>query len=721
MQSVQRISSIAAAVAALAFGTHAFAQDALQFKERRANTIHGAGKALAAASSASHASVVQGFLRSRGANEAAVAALRQAEAHASANGITHVRMEQQAGGLTVYGSYVKAAFNARGELVNVIEKLAPGGTPTPAAIGESQALAAALQRLHPAAQVAPAPAARNGNTQAFTGGAFFHRDPQVTRVAVPMNDGTLATGFLVETWTQKDNLLHHTLVSGDGRVLAVEKRTANDTYNVFVEDPLKGAQTVVQGPAAGGTPSPVGWLSPVPQTTNNITGNNVHGYLDKDANNQPDKGGAAVPDGNFLTAVDLTQSPTTTGNKAVSVQNLFYLVNVVHDKLYNKGFTEAAGNFQQDNFGRGGAGGDPVNAEAQDGSGTDNANFATPTDGKNPRMQMYLWTGNGATHEVNVNSPVTARYKAAGAEFGGALTVSGLTGNVVLVNDGVGTATDACEPIPANLRGLIALADRGSCNFTLKALNAQRAGAKGIIVMNNVAGDAQPMGGSDNGVHIPAVMISQADGAQLRTLASPNANMHKLAVQPLQIDASIDADVVFHEYGHGLTWRMIGGMDGPLAGAIGEGGGDTLAMFMNGDDRIGEYSSSSPLGIRRAPYDGYPLKYGDVTGAEVHDDGEVYAAIMWRLMGLFKDKEQLFSYWVDGMNYTPSAPAYEDMRNGMLQSIANSTGNSTHCGLVWKAFAEFGVGAGAKGVVTGANSVSITASTVDPGNTCTAQ
>ena len=62
---------------------------------------------------------------------------------------------------------------------------------------------------------------------------------------------------------------------------------------------------------------------------------------------------------------------------------------------------------------------------------------------------------------------------------------------------------------------------------------------------------------------------------------------------PLQIDSSLDSDVVFHEYGHGLSWRMIGGMDGPLAGAIGEGNSDGIAMLINGDDRIGEYVTST--------------------------------------------------------------------------------------------------------------------------------
>src|SRR6185295_107657 len=127
-------------------------------------------------------------------------------------GVTHLRLEQQVAGLTVHGSYVKAAINGRGELIHVIEKLAPAGTPKAAAIDESQALAAALQRLHPAAAASFAAGARSGNTTRFAAGAFFHADPRVTRVAVPMNDGTLAVGYLVETWTQKDNQLHHTLV-----------------------------------------------------------------------------------------------------------------------------------------------------------------------------------------------------------------------------------------------------------------------------------------------------------------------------------------------------------------------------------------------------------------------------------------------------------------------------------------------------------------------------
>ncbi|MEQ1763952.1 MAG: M36 family metallopeptidase, partial [Pyrinomonadaceae bacterium] len=76
--------------------------------------------------------------------------------------------------------------------------------------------------------------------------------------------------------------------------------------------------------------------------------------------------------------------------KAVTTQ-LFYISNVYHDETYRLGFTEQHRNFQTNNFGRGGTGNDRVSAQAQDCSGTNNANFTTPSDGNRPTMQMYLW------------------------------------------------------------------------------------------------------------------------------------------------------------------------------------------------------------------------------------------------------------------------------------------------------------------------------------------
>ena len=85
----------------------------------------------------------------------------------------------------------------------------------------------------------------------------------------------------------------------------------------------------------------------------------------------------------------------------------------------------------------------------------------------------------------------------------------------------------------------------------------------------------------------------------------------------------------------------------------------TTSEVVNGSDILGEYAASAPLGIRRYRYAGYPLTYADVTGAEVHNDGEIYAAIVWRMIELFgaNRRDDLFRYVVDGMNFTPATPA----------------------------------------------------------------
>ena len=684
----------------------ASAQDApAAFDAKEARVYKAAsGRSLAGSSTAAPASVVTQFLRNQGANASTLGSLYEVTRYRSpVTGLTHIRMEQTVAGVRVADAYVKAALNQRGELVHLIQNIASitGQRMEPAGVSERQALRAALAALYPALKADPVEAGRQGNTTVFAKSPFFYAPPTVERVAVLMKSGALQTGFLVETWSDRSNLLHHTLVDGRGRVVRVELRTNTDSYNIFPDHPGNSAQTIVAGPGAGNTESPQGWLAGA-QTSVNIAGNNVHAYLDSDANNAPDAGGAAVTDGNFLSAADLNVSPTTAINQNVAVQNLFYLNNVIHDVLYSHGFVEGVGNFQENNFSNGGRGGDSVNAEAQDGAGTDNANFATPGDGRNPRMQMFLWTGKG-DHQVVVNAPagIAGTYRAQGAQFGAALDATGLTGDVALVNDGTDTTTDACEPI-AGVSGKIALIDRGTCTFVIKVKNAQNAGAIAAIVANHLGDSIFTMGGTDSTITIPAVFIGKSDGETIKSdLTGANATVRLTDPAPLQHDGDVDSDIVWHEYGHGLTWRMIGRMSGSLSGAIGEGMSDVLAVLRNENDVVGEYSFDDPLGIRTAPYTAYPRTYGGVAGTEVHFDGEVYGAIGWRLFEVFQShgvsKDILLGYMVDGMNFTPAAPSFEDMRDGILQS---ASGSGHEC-LIWEAFADYGVGVGARGVARG--------------------
>ncbi|CAE6527032.1 unnamed protein product [Rhizoctonia solani] len=75
----------------------------------------------------------------------------------------------------------------------------------------------------------------------------------------------------------------------------------------------------------------------------------------------------------------------------LSITQLFYTSNMVHDLYYRYGFDEPAGNFQQDNFGQGGRGNDAIIANAQSGGGLNNAYFMAPPDGQHGRCHMYIW------------------------------------------------------------------------------------------------------------------------------------------------------------------------------------------------------------------------------------------------------------------------------------------------------------------------------------------
>lgn len=66
---------------------------------------------------------------------------------------------------------------------------------------------------------------------------------------------------------------------------------------------------------------------------------------------------------------------------------------------------------------------------------------------------------------------------------------------------------------PSDVRGNIALIERGDLLFQEKVVNAQQAGARGVVVYNNVAGTFLGSLASDS--TIPALSVSQEDGRAL--------------------------------------------------------------------------------------------------------------------------------------------------------------------------------------------------------------
>ncbi|NNM23143.1 MAG: HYR domain-containing protein [Flavobacteriaceae bacterium] len=165
-----------------------------------------------------------------------------------------------------------------------------------------------------------------------------------------------------------------------------------DSYEVFampIESPYFGTRTIEVTPA-NATASPFGWHDTDGSAGAEFTttqGNNTNTYEDGDNPGYQANGGPALE----FTGFPFSQTySNSTQYEDAALTNLFYWTNIIHDVLYQYGFDEASGNFQFNNYGNGGAGSDEVNAEAQDGSGTCNANFGTPADGSNPRMQMYV-------------------------------------------------------------------------------------------------------------------------------------------------------------------------------------------------------------------------------------------------------------------------------------------------------------------------------------------
>ena len=174
------------------------------------------------------------------------------------------------------------------------------------------------------------------------------------------------------------------------------------------DQPPQISQVLVITNALDANASPNGWIDDGNNTT---TGNNVSAYLDVNADFRADiPPPTGSPSRVFDFPLDLTQNPSNYSNS--TIVGLFYWNNWMHDRLYEFGFNEAAGNFQSNNFGRGGQGGDPVLAEGQFGyaiqgqNNQDNASFSTPSDGASPRMEMFIFTGPTPARDADFDTEV---------------------------------------------------------------------------------------------------------------------------------------------------------------------------------------------------------------------------------------------------------------------------------------------------------------------------
>jgi hypothetical protein len=252
-----------------------------------------------------------------------------------------------------------------------------------------------------------------------------------------------------------------------------------------------------------------------------------------------------------------------------------------------------------------------------------------------------------------------------------------------------------------------------------------------------------------NQVTIPSVMIGQSNGNRLKAaLAEGTAGTVNLTLEIVPVpnrDSDLDAGVIAHEYGHGISNRLIGGPSSiaclingqqpdpntpgaliPIGEQMGEGWSDFYALVLTaqptdtGNTRRGvgayvSFQNEDGPGIRRFPYTRNmavnPFTYGDVPAETApHGVGSVWATTVWDMYWNLVDdhgfEPDLFNhtsgagnvralhYVNNGLIITKCRPSFVDGRNAILAAEAADGDTADHCS-IWRAFARRGLGVAA--------------------------
>jgi len=656
------------------------------------------------------------------------------------NGVWRVWMQQHHDGLPVALALANANIGADGELLSLHSRMSADAAgraaeraPTLSAADAIDAYAR-LRRLD--RSVSPVELRRESDEALLFSGGSLAEEPIPAKLAWLEHKNRLHLVWDIVVRERPGPDWFNAFVDAhSGEILRAVNWTQHASYRVFpepLEHPGQGPDQLVVDPEDPDA-SPLGWHDDAGQQFTDTRGNNVWAQEDTDANNsggrRPDGGASLI----FDFALDLnTEQPPQYEDFAIT--NLFYWNNVVHDVLWHHGFDEAAGNFQENNFGRGGVGGDPVQADAQDGSGTNNANFGTPPDGSRPRMQMFIWTGAPpATLRVDPPAASAGDYQATPAGFGATLGDPGTSGALELVSDGGANPEEGCGALTGFTAGNIALVLRGNCEFGAKALNAEQAGAAAVIVINNVGGNdtlTMAPGAVGDQVTIPVAMVGNADGnAIVADLGQTvNGRLFQQGGPFLNRDSDLDTGVIAHEYGHGLSNRLTGGPSQAscLFGnqQAGEGWSDFLGLWVSAkaDDvldaprGVGSYltfqENTPGAGIRPAPYTRdmalNPLTYESVDDAGIsvpHGVGTVFNSALWDMYLNLVEKHGFdpdfrrgtggnniaLRLVIEGMKNQPCGPTFLDARDSILLADQTDYDGANQCE-IWTAFARRGMG-----------------------------
>ncbi|KAH8896636.1 hypothetical protein GQ53DRAFT_791993 [Thozetella sp. PMI_491] len=320
------------------------------------------------------------------------------------NGIAHVNFKQTLHGLDIDNADFNVNIGKDGQVFSYGNNFYTGTVPVNPLVKRafsepSAALAGAASILElPVSGAATAEATDRIETYKLTGTSGAVSDPEARLVYFVKEDNTLALTWRVETDVMDDWLLTYVDAETNEEVYAAVNYVAHAsaTYQVYkwgLNDPNEGSRTVITDPWLTSA-NPFTWQGDGTSVFNSTWGNNGIAQVNPSGSTSSTayltnyRPSSATSDFEYAYTPSTT-TPTT--YRDASIVQLFYTANKYHDLLYTLGFTEAAGNFQINNNGKGGKANDPVILNAQDGAGTDNADFATPVDGSMPRMRMYIW------------------------------------------------------------------------------------------------------------------------------------------------------------------------------------------------------------------------------------------------------------------------------------------------------------------------------------------
>ena len=321
------------------------------------------------------------------------------------NGVRTVTFGQVVDGVPVFDAVVSLHVDRSGNIVRVTSSAGrTTGRGRGAQIAVEQAVAAAAANVRPDLPFAPTRVGGAGGA-VFARGRF-RRDLTASITWLPV-EGVLRLAWHVTVEPESDSELYDILIdAATGEVLLRRNRVhfVEGTGRIMQSaamnalDPRRLDPSPVGQPGTG-CPPPANYLlrslngpfrdpATVLFDTGRLSGNNAHVFRSVVTN----EGAMGTFDGtrwNFDFPFNSADSAETA---------LFFALNFAHDFFYDLGFDEAAGNFQVDNFNRGGSGGDPVRGNAR-ANGRNNANYMHAADGTSPKINMFLWDSNSCFGE----------------------------------------------------------------------------------------------------------------------------------------------------------------------------------------------------------------------------------------------------------------------------------------------------------------------------------